>query len=104
VPVSEVAAREAFQITAVRAERTVEAPHEHITRVRLDGDSTTDGLHRVAIVDDLIHAGCRRYYVEIGGRRADVMVAMCPHCTYRDYLTTSADPKASNRLLELERF
>jgi len=94
----------AFKITAVRTERTVEAPHEHITRVRLDGDPTGEGLHRAAIVEDLVHAGSRRYFVQTGPHRAEVMVAMCPHCTYRDYLTTSADPKAPNGLLELERF
>ena len=93
-----------FRITAVRTERTVAAPHEHVTRVRLDGDTDSDGLHRTEIIDDLIHTSRRSYYVETGPRQASVIVAMCPNCTYRDYLTTTANPKARNQLLELERF
>ena len=93
-----------FEITAVRTVKTVEASHEHVVRVRLNGEVGDEGVHRTVIVEDLIHQSGRSYYVRIGQHRVSVLVVMCPHCAYPVYLTTSADPIAPNRLLELERF
>ena len=96
--------RLAYEITAVRIERTNEVPHEHVSRVRLDGAPAGSGVSRGVIVADLNDPKGRRYYVEAQGQRDSVTLATCPHCTLQHCLTTSPDRSGANRLLELERF
>ena len=68
----------AYAITAIRIERTIEAPHEHVSRVRLDGAPAGDGVSPGVIVADLNDPKGRRYYVEAPGRRDSVTFVTCP--------------------------
>jgi hypothetical protein len=93
-----------FEITAVRTEKTTDDPHEHITRVRVDGATTGEGYSRATVIADLKNPNGDRYYTEGGGKRADVILVECPHCTFKDYITTAPDSTTANNLLDLERF
>ncbi len=93
-----------YEITAVRTETTTEDPHEHITRVRLNGATEGDGYSRATIVKDLEDANGDRYYTNGGGERATVVVRNCPKCSRSDYITTLPDSTIKNNLLSLPRF
>jgi hypothetical protein len=93
-----------YEITGIRTEETEDDPHEHITRVRLGGTKTGDGIGRAMVVDDLRKPGGDRYYTEGGGKKADVVVVNCPDCAFKDYITTTPDSTKANNLLSLERF
>jgi hypothetical protein len=92
-----------FEITAVRTERTVQGPHEHVTRVWLHGERTGEGIGHTAVIEDLRSAQGDRYYVHLDGRHLPVTVTSCPYCMCRGYLTTLLEGITANRLLELER-
>jgi Protein of unknown function (DUF3892) len=93
-----------FQITSVRTETTASDPHEHITRVRLNNESSGEGFSRTTIVADLENPNGDRYYTHAGGERATVVVRKCPRCSRSDYLTTLPDSTTKNNLLSLLRF
>lgn len=93
-----------YEITAVRTEKTESDPHEHITRVRVNGATSGEGYSRATVIADLKNPSGDRYYTEAGGERADVIVVGCPHCTFSDYITTEPDSTKANNLLDLERF
>lgn len=93
-----------FRITSVR---TVQAPsrdHSHIVRVRLNGDTSTDGISRETVVSDLRDPYGDRYITYADGERADVVVRGCPRCSRLDYITTTPDSTVKNNLLSLPRF
>ncbi len=90
-----------FEITGVRTEKTDDDPHEHITKVKIGTGDTL--LSRSTVVKDLRDPDGDRYYTYGGGKRADVIVVTCPHCTFRDYITTEPDTTTANNLLSLSR-
>jgi hypothetical protein len=92
-----------FRIYRVRTERPYGAAHEHITHVDI---SNTSGyaLPRSTVLADLRKPSGDRYYTLGGGARAEVIAARCPHCTFRDYITTEPDHTTENNLLQLPRF
>lgn len=90
-----------FEITGVRTETTAADPHEHITAVRIGtGDAI---LSRSTVIADLRSASGDRYRTYGGGKYADVIAVTCPHCTFRDYITTEPDSTTANNLLSLPR-
>jgi hypothetical protein len=91
-----------FEITGVRTEKTIADPHEHIADVKI-GTGLLQ-LPRATVIRDLRTPGGDRYYTYGGGKRADVIVAGCPRCTFRDYITTTPDTTTANNLLSLPRF
>ncbi len=91
-----------FRITAVRVEATTDDPHKHIVRVRITDSG--DGFSVSFVAKDLRDPNGDRYYTYAGGERADVYVRTCPHCTFRDYITTHPDSTTKNNLLSLPRF
>jgi hypothetical protein len=93
-----------YEITAVRTETTASDPHEHITRVRLGGATSGDGISRSTVVADLKSPEGDRYYTYGGGERATVVVRDCPECSRSDYITTLPDSTTKNNLLSLPRF
>lgn len=93
-----------YEITAVRTEKTTYDPHEHITRVRLNGKTEGEGFSRETIVKDLEDPNGDRYYTYGGGERATVVVRNCPKCSRSDYITTLPDSTTKNNLLSLPRF
>ena len=90
-----------FEITGVRVEETSSDRHKHITHVRFGSNGGI--LTREIVVKDLRTPGGDRYYTYAGGKRADVIVAKCPDCTFRDYITTAPDSTTANNLLSLPR-
>ena len=90
-----------FEITGVRTEKTVADPHEHITDVRFGSQGGI--LSRAIVIKDLRTPGGDRYYTYGGGKLADVIVATCPRCPFRDYITTTPDSTTANNLLSLPR-
>lgn len=91
-----------YEITGVRTEKTIADPHEHITDVQI-GNTTHALLSRATVIRDLRTPGGDRYYTYGGGKRADVIVAGCPRCASRDYITTTPDTTTANNLLSLPR-
>ncbi len=92
-----------FQITAVRVEKTASDPHDHIVRVQINNNPEFE-LSRTTVVNDLRDPNGDRYYTYAGGEYADVYVAYCPRCSFRDYITTHPDSTTKNNLLSLPRF
>lgn len=90
-----------FEITAVRVEKTAADPHDHIVRVQINNNFE---LGRATVVADLRDPNGDRYYTYGGGEYADVYVASCPRCSFRDYITTHPDSTTKNNLLKLPRF
>jgi hypothetical protein len=90
-----------FEITGVRTEKTTDDPHEHITNVKIGTGDTI--LSRATVIKDLRSSSGDRYYTYGGGKYADVIVVTCPHCTFRDYITTEPDSTTANNLLSLPR-
>lgn len=93
-----------YQITAVRTEASASGTHEHISRVRLGGTTTGDGISRATVIADLKDPNGDRYITYGGGKRADVEVHSCPTCSFSDYITTDPDSTTKNNLLSLPRF
>jgi hypothetical protein len=93
-----------YEITQVRTETTTNNPHEHITRVRLKGETSGEGFSRATIIADLKDPNGDRYYTYGGGERATVVVRDCPKCSRSDYITTLPDSTTKNNLLSLPRF
>jgi len=91
-----------FEITAVRTEQPVGYEHPHITRVWLNG-STSAGIPRQTVIDDLNSPTGDRYFTLGGGLRANVIVGHCPFCSYSEYITTEPDSTIENNLLSLPR-
>jgi hypothetical protein len=92
-----------FQITKVRTERAYGASHDHISAVEL-GNRTDWRFNRDYIVGQIRSPSGDRYYTFANGSRADVVVVGCPHCTFRDYIKTTADGTTADNLLSLPRF
>jgi len=90
-----------FQITGIRTEPGPDTRHDHISYVRI-GTSTTL-LSRQIVVNDIRNPNGDRYYTQVNGRRANVVVVSCPVCTFRDYLRTDADSTTVNNLLSLPK-
>ena len=90
-----------FEITGVRVEETSSDKHEHITHVRFGSHGGI--LTRETVVKDLRTPGGDRYHTYADGKRGDVIVAKCPHCSFRDYITTAPDSTTANNLLSLPR-
>lgn len=89
-----------FQIVAVRTEPSASGTHEHIARVKTRYGAD---IARSTVVND-IRYGSDTYYTEILGFRADVIVVECPHCTFGDYIKTTADATTADNLLSLPRY
>jgi hypothetical protein len=89
-----------LQVTGVRTEFGPDGRHEHISHVRIGPAGI---LPRQTVVNDLRDPNGDRYYTEVNGRRANVIVVSCPVCSFRDYLRTDADSTTSNNLLSLPR-
>ncbi len=90
-----------FKITGVRTEDSPGGTHEHITHVRIG--NTTTPLTRQTVINDLRDPNGDRYYTEVDGKKADVVVVDCPTCDFRDYITTKPDSSKKNNLLNLPR-
>jgi hypothetical protein len=90
-----------FQVTAVRTEQSSGATHAHITHVGIGSDQAV--LRRETVISDLRDPYGDRYYTNAGGKKADVIVAGCPRCTFSDYITTAPDYTTENNLLSLPR-
>ena len=93
-----------YQITAVRTEDSASGTHKHISRVRLNGATSGDGISRATVIADLKNPNGDRYYTYGGGQRADVVVHDCPTCSFSDYITTDPDTTKENNLLSLPKF
>ncbi len=91
-----------YEITAVQVGKTAADPHDHVTAVRIGSNGFQLSLSTV--VNDLRDPNGDRYYTYGGGERASVYVRQCPHCTFRDYITTTPDGTKKNNLLSLPRF
>ena len=91
------------EITAIRTERTLEAPHEHVTRVWLEREIYGQGISPVTIVEHLANPSGDRYYVRAYGQHVTVTVLTCPYCAFESYLTTPPDHTGANHLLEVMR-
>jgi hypothetical protein len=89
-----------FRITGVRTELSASRTHEHISHVRIGAGAI---LGRQTVVADLRSSSGDRYYTEVSGREAEVVVVACPACDFRDYLRTTADATTANNLLSLPR-
>lgn len=89
-----------FQITGVRTATTEDDPHEHITDVQI---SKSFILSRETVIKDIRDPDGDRYYTYADGKQTDVIVVTCPHCTFRDYITTEPDYTTANNLLSLQR-
>lgn len=92
-----------YRIYQVRVEKTDDDPHDHITMVRIS-DEDKGGFSVAVVAADLRNPEGDRYITYGGGERADVLVRTCPHCTFRDYITTHPDSTTTNNLLSLPRF
>lgn len=92
-----------FQVTGIRTEQSSSGYHEHISHVGIGTGSVL--LTRQTVVNDIRAPGGDRYYTQVNGHRADVVVVGCPTsgCTFRDYLRTEADSTTTNNLLSLPR-
>jgi hypothetical protein len=93
-----------YRIAEVRVEKTAADPHEHITRVRITGDTSSQGISVSVVAADLRDPNGDRYSTTGGGETASVYVRQCPRCTYRDYITTHPDSTTKNNLLSLPRY
>jgi hypothetical protein len=93
-----------FQITAVRTVLDHSRTHSHIVRVRINGQTSGEGLARETVVRDLLTPYGDRYITYADGARADVVVRRCPHCSRQDYITTTPDTTTKNNLLSLPKF
>ncbi|HEX5467423.1 MAG TPA: DUF3892 domain-containing protein [Gaiellaceae bacterium] len=91
-----------YTITRVRTERPYGAAHEHITHVELNNNPAVI-ISRSTVIADLKRPYGDRYITNAGGVRANVIVVTCPHCTFRDYITTEPDWTTTNNLLSLPR-
>jgi len=90
-----------LQITGVRTEPGPNTRHDHISYVRIDTATTL--RPRQAVVDNIRNPFGDRYYTQVKGRRANVVVVSCLVCSSRDYLRTDADSTTENNLLSLPR-
>jgi hypothetical protein len=90
-----------WEIVAVKVEKTQTDPHDHITAVQITTDTE---LPLSAVTADLRASNGDRYYTKGGGEQASVYVRTCPHCAWRDYITTHPDDTTKNNLLDLRRF
>lgn len=92
-----------FRIYEVRVERTRGDSHEHITEVAISASGPAR-LTVAVVASDIRDPNGDRYITYGGGERADVLVRTCPHCAFRDYITTHPDSTTKNNLLSLPRF
>ncbi|MFN2484644.1 MAG: DUF3892 domain-containing protein [Candidatus Limnocylindria bacterium] len=91
----------AFEIIKVRSEPARSGTHEHVEAVWL---SAGFPLPRSTVLMDLRTPGGDRYFTRLDVVRTNVIATSCPHCGFRDYLTTEADTPLSNNLLDLPEF
>jgi hypothetical protein len=92
-----------YQITKVRTERPAGSAHEHISMVELNNNPGAR-LLRSTVIAELRNPFGDRYFTYAAGAYAEVIVARCPVCAFRDYITTAPDWTKANNLLSLPRF
>jgi hypothetical protein len=90
-----------FEVTGVRTEESSSGRHEHISHVSIGNRGVV--LRRETVVADLRSPSGDRYFTDVRGRTANVIVVSCSACSFCDYLRTDADSSTENNLLSLPR-